>query len=206
MTDKTMSGGLSRRTLLQAAGAAAAGAVAVGMTSSSAEAAPMLKPFQPRGRLRRRGLLGCWRLLRGRLWCGDLLRCRGRRRSRRYLGRRIDAGLRGGSPSRVGRRRGSRSTGGVTHRDGIGRRGVNRRGVGRKGGRGLGVHLLGLHRQIHVLAELRLICAAAADAHAGSTFTAGHRSAVGQGHGGMAAVLTDHHRVGRSAVVKSAGQ
>jgi len=54
VTDKTRSGGLSRRTLLQAAGVAAAGAVAVGMTSSSAEAAPRLKPFKARGRLLRR--------------------------------------------------------------------------------------------------------------------------------------------------------
>ena len=54
MSEETPGTGLSRRHLLQAAGAAAVGAAAVGMTASSANAAPVLKPFRPRGRLRRR--------------------------------------------------------------------------------------------------------------------------------------------------------
>lgn len=54
MSEETAGTGLSRRHLLQAAGAAAVGAAAVGMTASSANAAPVLKPFRPRGRLRRR--------------------------------------------------------------------------------------------------------------------------------------------------------
>ena len=47
--------GVSRRRLLQAAGVAAAGVAAAGaMASGTASAAPALRPFQPRGRLRRR--------------------------------------------------------------------------------------------------------------------------------------------------------
>ena len=73
-------------------------------------------------------------------------------------------------------------------------------------GRRVGMHLRGLHRQIHVMAELRLVGAAATDTHARATLTTGHRSAVGQSHRGVPAVPTDHDRVGRGAVVESTRQ
>ena len=53
MSDQGTSAGLSRRRLLQAAGVAAAGVAAVG-AAGSAQAAPRIQPFKPRGRLRRR--------------------------------------------------------------------------------------------------------------------------------------------------------
>ena len=49
----------------------------------------------------------------------------------------------------------------------------------------------GGHRQIHVVGELPLVGTAATDAHA-AAFTAGHRGAVGQRDGGVAAVPADH--------------
>jgi hypothetical protein len=68
------------------------------------------------------------------------------------------------------------------------------------------VHLLGLHREIHVTAELGLVSPATADLNAGATFTTGHRSAVGQGDSSVTAVPADHHRTGRRTVVESARQ
>ena len=68
------------------------------------------------------------------------------------------------------------------------------------------MHLLGLHRQVHVPGELRLISTAAADPHARSALTTGHRRAVGQRHRCVAAVPADHDRAGRRAVVEPAGQ
>ena len=62
-----------------------------------------------------------------------------------------------------------------------------------------------VHRQVHVMAELRLVGAAATNAHA-TAFAAGDRSSVGQRHRGVAAVPADHQSAGRGPVLEATCQ
>lgn len=61
------------------------------------------------------------------------------------------------------------------------------------------------HREEHVVSELCLVGATAADTDT-AALTAGHGSAVRQGHSRVAAVPTDHHRVRGGAVLEAAGR
>ena len=62
-----------------------------------------------------------------------------------------------------------------------------------------------IHRQVHVLGELRLVGAAATDLDA-ATLAGGDGCAVGQGDGRVAAVPADDERPGSGAVPEAAGQ
>ncbi len=132
---------------------------------------------------------------------------------RRHTGRRRRGRVRGHGIDQHGRRVG-RWRGRVGRwRGRVGRRG---RGVGRRKRRvrwrrgrvrrrGRWAHAIGRDGQEHVMGESRLVGARPAHMHP-AALAAGHRGPVGQRHGRMATVPTDHQGIGRRPIVEAPRQ